>query len=117
MESITKKCQPRLFCLQRLRDIGVNSNIPETYYRCCAESLLTVSFLCWYGSLSVRSKSVLRDVVNVCLKVVGVKQQSLQVMFESRAGMKAKQIVSDDSHVLASTLTFYHRDAVLEQCA
>ena len=101
VDSIHKRCQSRLFCLQRLRNIGIDSTILQTYYRCCIESLLTVSFTCWYGSLSVRSKRVLCDVINVCSKVVGVRQTSLNELYERRAVIKARQIASDDSHVLA----------------
>ena len=34
------------------------------------ESVLTFSFLCWFGGLNVKSKNVLNKVVNVCGKVV-----------------------------------------------
>ena len=57
--------------------------------------------MCWYGSLCVRSKCVLSDVVNVCSKVVGVKQVGMQELYERRALKKARQILNDESHVLA----------------
>ena len=57
-----------------LGNIGVASDILEMYYRVCTESVLTISFMCWYGSLGVRGKEVLNDVVNVCSKVVGKRQ-------------------------------------------
>ena len=59
------KCQPRLYCLHKLRNIGIDSKILQMYYKCCIESFLTISFMCWYGSLCVRSKRVLSYVVNV----------------------------------------------------
>ena len=70
VETIHKKCQSRIYCLQKLRNIGVASDILEMYYRACIQSVLTLSFICWYGSLSVRGKKLLNDVVNVCSKVV-----------------------------------------------
>ena len=101
VENIHKRCQPRIFCLQKLRNIGINKMILNSYYQCCVESLLTVSFIGWYGSLSVRSKKVLNDVVNVSSKIVGMKQKGLQELYERRVRKVAKQIACDDGHVLA----------------
>ena len=101
VHSIHKKCQSRIYCLQKLRNIGINSDVLQMYYRCCIESVLTVSFMCWYGSLCVRSKKVLNDVVNVCSKVVGKRQLCMQELYESRVKRKARRIVNDQSHVLA----------------
>jgi hypothetical protein len=101
VDSIYKKCQSRIFCLQKLRNIGVDTKILQMYYRCCVESLLTVSFMCWYGSLGVRSKRMLNDVVNVCSKVVGARQVNIQELYDRRVVKKAEQILNDDSHVLA----------------
>jgi hypothetical protein len=44
---------------------------------------------------------VLDRVVNVCGKIVGVKQQSLSVLYERRVKRKASNICTDRSHVLA----------------
>ena len=46
-----------------------------TVYLSCTESVLTFSFLCWFGGL--KSKNVLNEVVNVCGKVVAERQEQL----------------------------------------
>jgi hypothetical protein len=99
--SIHKKCQSRIYLLQKLKKLGVNSRILQTFYTSFIESVLTFSFICWYGSLCVRSKGVLDRVVNVCGKIVGVQQQSLSVLYERRVTRKASNICTDRSHVLA----------------
>jgi hypothetical protein len=99
--SIHKKCQSRIYLLQKLRKLGVNTRILQTFYSSFIESVLTFSFMCWYGSLCVRSKNVLDRVVNVCGKIVGVQQQSLCVLYERRVMRKASNICTDRSHVLA----------------
>ena len=101
VDAIYRKCQPRLYCLHNLRNIGIDSKILQMYYKCCIESLLTVTFMCWYGSLCVRSKRVLSDVVNMCRKFVGVKQVGMQELYERRAPKKARQILNDESHVFS----------------
>ena len=96
VDAIHRKCQPRLYCLHKLRNIGIDSKILQMYYKCCVESLITVSFMCWYGSLFV-----VGDVANVCSKVVDVKQVGMQELYERRAVKKAREILNDESHVLA----------------
>ena len=39
--------------------------------------------------------------MNVCSKVVGVKKVGMQELYERRALKKARQILNDESHVLA----------------
>ena len=114
VDTIHKKCESRIYCLQKLRNIGVASDILEMYYRACIQSVLTLSFTCWYGSLGVRGKKVLNDVVNVCSKVIGKKQACMQDLYERRLRRKARQIAGDQSHVLAKFLNFYHQDADIE---
>ena len=45
-----KRCQPRIFCLQKLRSLDVSAAVLRTFYRTCIESVLTFSFLCWFLS-------------------------------------------------------------------
>ena len=100
-QAIHKKCQSRIYCLQKLRNLQVSGNILQTFYTSFIESLLTFSFICWYGGLCVKNKRVLERVVNICGKVVGVKQERLHVLYERCVVRKASSIVQDNTHVLA----------------
>ena len=71
------------------------------FYRSCIESVLTLSFLCWFGGLNVKIKNVPNKAVNVCGKVVGERQENLSKWYERRVVQKARVIVDDNSHVLA----------------
>ena len=53
---IHKRCQPRIFCLQKLRSLNVSAPVLCTFYQSCIESVLKFSFLCWFGGLNVKSK-------------------------------------------------------------
>ena len=55
----------------------------------------------WFGSLSVNNKNVLAKVVNVCSKIVGERQASLNELYERRAVRKGRKIARDSAHVLA----------------
>jgi gmma-aminobutyric acid receptor subunit gamma len=98
---ISQKCQSRIRCLQKLRNIGVNVTILQNFYRCCIESILTFSFVCWFGSLTVKNKNALNRVVNVCSKIVGVRLTGLNELYERRVLQRGRRIASDESHVLA----------------
>ena len=98
---IHKRCQPKIFCLQKLRSLNVSTAALRTFYRCCIESVLTFLFLCWFRGLNVKSKNVLNKVVNVCGKIVGERQEHLSQLYERRVVRKARVIEDDNSHVLA----------------
>ena len=98
---IQKKCQSRIYLLQKLRDLNVNSSVLQMFYRAFIESVLTCSFWGWSGSLSVKNRNVLARVVNVCSKIVGERQASLNELYESRALRKGRKIAYDSAHVLA----------------
>ena len=101
VDTIHKNCQSCIYCLQKLRNIGAASEFLEMYYHACVQSVLTLSFMCWYGSLGVRGKKVLNDIVNACSKVVGKKQACMQDFYERRLKRKARQIAGDQSHVFS----------------
>ena len=99
--AIYKKCQSRLFCLQKLRSLQVNQTILSSFYRCFIESILTFGFLAWFGGLNVSNRNVLERVVKVSSKVIGVRQASLNELYENRVLVKGYGIAKDENHVLA----------------
>ena len=49
----------------------------------------------------MKNRNVLHRVVNVCSKVVGEKQLSMNELYERRVRKKASEIANDNCHVLA----------------
>ena len=96
---IYKICQSHLYCLFKLKHLGVNTTILKTFYR--TVSVLSFSFLAWFGGLNVKNKGVLNIVVNQCGKVVNEKQETLTVLFERRMRRKAVIIAADHSNSLS----------------
>ena len=72
------------YCFAHFVLFDAISAVLRTFYRSCIESVLTFSFLCWFGGLNVKSKNVLNKVVNVCGKVVGERQEHLSQLYERR---------------------------------
>ena len=73
----------------------------QMFYRSFIESVLTTSFVCWFGTLSVKNRGRLNSIVNRGSKVVGVRQTGLNELYEKRAMRKGLQIMSDLCHILS----------------
>ena len=56
-----KKCHQRMFCMFRLRSFGVSPKTLHIFYRSFIESVLTSSFVCWFGTLSVKNRGKLSE--------------------------------------------------------
>ena len=59
-----------------------------------------------YTYINVKSQNVLNEVVNVCGKAVGKRQEHLNQLYEQHVVWKAGMIVDDSSHVLAKHYEF-----------
>ena len=99
---LQKKFNYRIYLLQKLRNLNVNKDILQTFYRSFIESILTFSCMCWYGSLTMADKKRVDKVLNVCSKIVSESQASLSELYEHRCVQKAKSIMSDTTHVLSN---------------
>ena len=99
-QSVYSKSRQRMHMLYQLRAFMVSSRTLERCYRAFVESVLTFSFTCWYGCLTVTEKKKLDSVVNECGKIVGVKQTSLAELYSTRVTERASRIRKDPSHVL-----------------
>ena len=99
--AILKKCNQRLFCLYKLRSFDVNSKTMQLFFNAFIQSALTSSFLCWFGNLAVKNRTKLNSIVNRCSKVVGVRQEGMNEVYERRVRKKARAIMNEDSHPLA----------------
>ena len=100
-KNITKKCNQRLYCLHRLRSFDVSRKTMQLFYNAFILSILSSSFLCWFGNLTVKNRAKLNSIVNKCSKIVGVKQLSLNEVYERRVRKRAKGIIRNESHPLA----------------
>ena len=67
---IVKKCHQRMFCIFRLRSFGVSRKTLQMFYCSFIDSVLTSSFVCWFGTLSVKNRGRLNSIVNRGSKVV-----------------------------------------------
>ena len=92
-----KKCQQRLYCLRTLDNTSLSM-----VCKSCIQSVLTFSFICWFGNVSQKDKNNLQRIVglNISSKVTGVTQSTLTALYEKQVVNKATRILADDTHVL-----------------
>ena len=101
-ENLYNKCQQRLHLMRKLRSFNVNTTVMSTFYVAFIQSILTFSFHCWYGSLSVQQKTKVDKIVNIASKIAGVKFECLSSIYERQILNQAVKIISDPSHFLHS---------------
>lgn len=101
-DSIVKRANQRIHLLRKLNSFGISRNILCAFYQTFIESLLTFSFICWFGGLSVEDKKGLNDIIRVCSKITGVQVKDLCSLWKTRVVQKADRILSHPDHALAS---------------
>ena len=99
-DSIYKKAHQRLFLLRKLKSFDVSTHILVSVYRCCIESVLTFNIVSWFGHLSVRDKTRLSRIVNMCSRLVGVRFTELGDLYKQALRRKGLSILKDPSHPL-----------------
>ena len=101
-DAICTKAHQRMYFYRKLRSFKVDTTFMKIFYSCFIESILTFSFICWFGSLTAKDKNRLSSIVRVCGRIAGTSLEELSVLYRARATRKAKMILSDPVHPLAS---------------
>ena len=70
------------------------------FYKSFIQSILTFSFICWFGNVRQKDKNNLERIVNISSKVTGTKPSTLTVLYEKQVLRKAARILADNTHML-----------------
>lgn len=100
VDAVCKKAHQHMHFLRKLRSFNVDTVFMEMFYSCFIESVLTFSFICWHGSLSIKQKNRMQGIVKVCSKIVGTLLNDLYDLYKVRSLKKARAILADHSHPL-----------------
>ena len=60
----------------------------------------------WFGSLTVQNKNKLNKITNMASKIIGVRVDSLQQLYEKQIARKTSKIMKDPDHPLAKHFLF-----------
>ncbi|KAF7648010.1 hypothetical protein LDENG_00163040, partial [Lucifuga dentata] len=99
-DAVRGKALQRLYFLRKLCSFNVDMSFIKMFYSCFIESVLTFSLICWYGSLNLKNRCKLGNIVKVCSKLVGTDLTNLSQIHVTRATRKAQLVLSDSSHPL-----------------
>ena len=105
IKAIQGKGRSRIYCLRKYGHLEykpAGAICICNFYRCFIRSILTFDFLNWFRALSLINRNVLKRIVNVCVRIVGVRQMSVSGLRERQVTRKAKMIVMDPGHILAT---------------
>lgn len=102
VDAVCKKANQRLYFLRKLRNINIDTKFMKMFYSCFIESVLTFAFICWFGSINLKNRNRLQGIVRVCSKIVGTPLTDISLLHRTRALNKAKLVLSDSTHPLAS---------------
>ena len=70
------------------------------FYKSFIQSVLTFTFIAWYGDNSVKDRNQMSHIEKVAGKLIGTPQTPLAYIFEERVVRKAKSILDCKSHPL-----------------
>jgi hypothetical protein len=98
-----KRTQQRLFCLRRLKRLGMGAQILRKFYSCTNKSI----HRCWYGNCSASDHKALKRVVLMAQYITGAELPAIQDLYTrwcQRKALKMVQVPSHPSHRLFSPL-------------
>ena len=98
--SLVKRGQQRIYLLRKLKSFSVDTKILSLFYQSFIESLLTFSFICWFHGLTVKDRNSLNSIVNVCSKIIGVRQRDLSSFCDQQILRKTVRIFECHEHCL-----------------
>ena len=97
-----------IFCISRLRSLGVSPKTLHMLYCSLIESVLTSCLVWWFGTLSMKNRSKLNCITDRGSKVVGVRQTGLSQPHETRAKRTLKGLTNPEWQVSQPVTILWH---------
>ena len=96
-----KKTKQRIYFLRRLRSFGTSRQILLLFFTSVIMSVLQYCNTTWYGCLSDTLKAKLRQLLNICSKIVGQPLETLyRSAYDNSMLRLARSITSNSNHPL-----------------
>ena len=99
-DSIIKKANQRLYCLQRLAHFNVKESLLQRFYSSFVESSLTFGVTAWGGNVTQSDRHRIDRVISRSGKLVGRKLDSLETTHDNKTLRKVVRIFEDETHPL-----------------
>lgn len=89
--------------MMKLLSFNVHNKMLQMFYSSFIESVLAFCIICWFGNATEAQKKSVRKTVTMASKLLGIKLPSVECIYRERVRNKAKTIVGDKRHPLASS--------------
>ena len=98
-DAVLSKAHQRVYFYH---SFDVDKCVMKIFYSCSIESVLTFSFICWFGSLSLKNKKSLDCIVRRCSEVAGIQLDELSLPYRTRVTRKAQAVLTNHTHPLSA---------------
>lgn len=99
-EAVCKKGHQRLFCLGRLSHFHIGPSMLTLFYRAFIEPVLSFSLVAWFGSLTLKDKNRLTQIIKWSNRLIGNPQLSMDSLYNRQLFRISHNILSEESHPL-----------------
>lgn len=83
VDAVCKKANQFMYRYCKLRNFNVDIWFMKMFYTCFIESILTFAFICWFGSVNLKRRKRLQDVVKVCCKIVATRLTDISHLYRT----------------------------------
>ncbi len=84
VDALCKKAHERTHFYWKLCAFNVDNTFMRMFDLCFIELILAFSFICWFGSVSLKLRGNLQSAVKVCSKTTGVTLNDMNTLYQSR---------------------------------
>jgi hypothetical protein len=106
IDAICSKSKKRLYFLRKLKEFEVDHTILRLFFRSIIQSVLSFSFICWFGGLSKLLKNKLCSITKTADRIIN--DNSLCILedeFQICSQKQFKRIMGNPSHPLRNCFT------------
>ena len=100
VDVLVKKLNSRLYCLRKLSNFNVSSEILGIFYNCTFSGVWRYCLICWGGNVSKTELSRIESIIKKAEKVIGESQLSVESIYQCLLQSKLDAVWDDPSHPL-----------------
>ena len=100
VDMLIKKLNSRLYCLRKMCNINVRSEILLTFFNSTLCSVWRYCFVCWGGNVCAIEASRINRIIRKASRMIGEPQPNCEIIYQSLLQAKTDSITDDDTHPL-----------------
>ena len=98
VDMLIKKLNSRLYCLRKMCNINVRSEILLTFFNSTLCSVWRYCFVCWGGNVCAIEASRINRIIRKASRMIGEPQPNCEIIYQSLLQAKTDSITDGDTH-------------------